>query len=192
MKLKIFIIEDKSQDAKKLKNNLEIIFQKYKESELFNTISEGIEVGWIEGEGEEEQTQYGYFKYYDCKKLIEQLKIILLNNSGCNDIKIGICLDIKLTREDAERNITDQELKTAKKVYNFLQGEKVNVCPITGIANFDENSINILGEEVNDGFFDKNIIINACIDSDIVKMIYFLANGYMPEQEKIDNMFNYD
>lgn len=191
MKLCIIVIDDCLEEARKLKENLENVFGEYHDSDLLRTIDD-LYVEMIEGEGKPVYKDGMEHKYYDKERLLDKVKEI---RTGKREEKLGICLDIKLTEKEEDSSYAHDnggELETAREVYQYAVSEDINVCPITGLPNFDEASSSILETEIDYCYFDKITVVTNCNDSDVVRLIYFMAKGVMPDEDAIDNMFDYD
>lgn len=189
MKLKVLIVEDKKRHVELLKENIQNIFEKYKDEEGLLSNIDNLEVVFIEGTGEENE-EYQYYVQDDLVSVLNE-KIDELN---MDNTKIGICLDLKLTPDDEPHNFGEQprRIDIAKKIIDSMRQREVELCPVTSIPNFDELSLQIIGENIEDRYLNKESVVYGCIDSEVVRLIYYLANGEMPNQDQLDKMFDYD
>lgn len=190
MKLTIIIVDDKKNHMDLLENNITKVFDEYHyEGNLLNEI-ESIEVIPLHGTGIDD----GIHKYYIESDLIDDLNDMVTTIRDNNNSKIGVCLDLKLCKSDEEYNFIEQprKLKLVKNVINRLRQLDVVVCPITAIPNFDEFSSSLIGEDVGDNYFNKESTVIGCVDSEVLKLIYYLMYNEMPKQSEIDDLFDYD
>lgn len=185
--LKIYIIEDDLSVANKVRSLLIKAYQNPEWLKYFEgaCVKED-QIELIRGSRERIIDGKEHL-FYEKDKILNTLTQIV--NRREETETIGICMDITLTEEENLRMPNDSISYIARELYQ-LQGDKVYIVPMTGFNRFDEKSLGIIGESVEDKFLNKNLLGNNGFLKDILifPLAYFLFHGKKPTAETIDEI----
>lgn len=192
MKLKIYIIEDKVSEADKIK---ELLTKAYKD-ENWEKYFQGVyvkdnDIIIIPGSKRGTDDNGIEHLFYEQDKILNEMTQIVRQKKM--EESIGICLDIKLTKEEENRESENSPFicKTARDLYR-LRNERVFICPITTLAKFDERSYEIIGESVGNQHINRNFLADEGGEYALFSLAYFFVHGKMPENKLLDEIFGYD
>lgn len=173
--LEIILIEDQKKDAEELLDYLnELAAEQSNEQYEFHFAHIK---GKIEDKYEEEE-----YLHYD-ESIIGEIE------GRCSEIensakKMGILLDVMLTRKDLESNLSSYypQVELAKKIY-FKFYKQVPVYMITSSPVFATQSDVIMGIDLSEQYIAKNALLKYKIEESIGNLFNFYRNFYSEKGE---------
>lgn len=175
MKLKIFLLEDKVDDAKSI---VEALNNTVAEKEL----SEELEFEHFQGtiECDYEHSKHIFYEEEIIQRLEEKKQELQQNvNAGSDEAKMGILLDVFLTQKetiDLDNNyITQAELSS--KIYSAFS-ETVPVYIITSASSFDTSCETIMGVDLSEQYILKSALLRYKLKEAIDALFDFYRKYY--------------
>lgn len=170
IRYKIFLIEDRIADAAKIIDSLND-WAKKENDEKYNFCFK-----LIKGKNKEVYEEEDYL-FYDETVIKEMENHIKNENNNCENHDIertGLLLDILLTKEDLESNLSNYypQPELAKKIY-FKFYKRIPVYMITSFSAFAIQSDVIMGVDLSEKYIAKDAILRYKIRDDIHKMFDF-------------------
>lgn len=168
MRVKIFIIEDMCKDAATMKRLLNASADQMENGENEFTFE------WLEGEDEATVESETHRYYTDNILNILEEKI---NESIQDHFKVGILLDIVLTREEdiKSKNSLYPYVDLAKKIY-FKYENKIPMYLITSYALFAIASDTIMGKDLSQCYATKSDLKGNDLSGSDFILKYFTEN----------------
>ena len=168
MRVKIFIIEDMCKDAATMKRLLNASAAQMENGENEFTFE------WLEGE-DEATVESETHKYYTDNILNVLEKEI--NKSIRDNFKVGILLDIVLTREEdiKSKNSLYPYVDLAKKIY-FKYENEIPMYLITSYALFAIASDTIMGKDLSQCYATKSDLKGNDLSGSDFILKYFTEN----------------
>lgn len=168
MKVKIFIIEDMCKDAATMKRLLNASADQMGNGENEFTFE------WLKGEDKETVETERHRYYTDNILNILEEKI---SESIQDNFKVGILLDIVLTREEdiKSKNSLYPYVDLAKKIY-FKYENKIPIYLITSYALFAIASDTIMGKDLSQCYATKSDLKGNDLSGSDFILKYFTEN----------------
>lgn len=174
--LKILVIEDEEKNAKTVKREFEATRDKLKEWELLDKMhlqEVELSIEWLQGTDRVTKRGKDYL-FYTEQILGEIEKKLKKKTNG----RIGILLDVVLTREEQERcNVNDvSRIELSKKIYDRFE-KKCNLYLITGLRSFGTLAWGIFGrEDVKNRYIPRELVADYPSHMAIAQALYWLNN----------------
>ena len=169
MKNKIYLIDDSINEAGNLIKQLNEIAQQK------NTEEVQFEFAFLKGTIPCEYRGEEHF-FYD-EEIVDtiQKKYAAENKNG---VRIGLLLDILLTKEDMESSYANYypQVNVAKKIY-FAFCKQIPTYLITSFPSFATQCDVIMGENLSEKFITKNAVLRYKIQDDIDRLFKFYETG---------------
>ncbi len=174
----IFLVEDRVDDAEKIVNSLTKLAREKNNNE-YDFRFEPI-VG--RSEEEYEGKEYVFYDETVIEEIEEHLNIENIDPEDHDKQKAGLLLDILLTKEDIESNLSSYypQPELAKKIY-FRFYKRIPVYMITAFSAFAIQSDVIMGVDLSEQYIAKDALLRYEFKGDIDKLFNFYHKFY---QEK--------
>lgn len=173
--LKILVVEDEEKNAEAVKRAFKDTVDKLKEWNLLDKMKfQDISLEWIRGTDKVTKRGKEYF-FYTNQVLGELDKKI---EEKTND-RIGILLDVVLTREEQEKcNVNDfTQIELSREIYDRFEG-KCNLYLITGLRSFGTLAWGIFEREgLKDRYIPRELVGDYMSCMAISQALYCLNNG---------------
>ncbi len=172
--LKIFVVEDEEKNAETVKQVFQDTVDRLKKWNLLSEMKfEEINIEWIRGE--EKTTKRGKEYFFFTEDVIEKLEKKITENP---DEKVGIFLDVILTKEEQERcNVNDfTRVELSRKIYDRFEA-RCNLYLITGLRSFGTLAWGIFGREnLKNRYIPRELVGDYPSYMAISKALYWLKN----------------
>ncbi len=172
--LKILVVEDEEKNAKAVEMAFKATVSKLKEWNLLDNMKfQNISLEWIRGTDKVIKREKEYL-FYTEQVLDELEKKIAGETQG----RIGILLDVVLTREEQERcNVNDfSRIELSRKIYDQFE-DKCNLYLITGLRSFGTLAWGIFEREgLKDRYIPRELVGDYMSHMAISQVLYWLNN----------------
>lgn len=165
---KIILIEDQKKDAEKILGCLNELAVEHKDR------GDKFQFEHLKGKIEDTYEGEEYLHYdEDVIKEIEKK----YSETDHNEMKMGILLDVMLTRKDLESNLSSYypQVELAKKIY-FKFKNQMPVYIITSTPVFATQSDVIMGVDLSEQYIAKNALLKYKLEDNINNMFEYYRN----------------
>lgn len=182
--LKILVVEDEERNEQAVEQAFINTVDKLKEWNLLDRMNfQGISLEWIRGT--DKVTKRGKEYLFYTEQVLDELDKKIAEKT---DDRIGILLDVVLTREEQERsNVNDfSRIELSRKIYDRFE-EGCNLYLITGLRSFGTLAWGIFGrEDMKDLYIPRELVGDYMSCMAISQALYWLNNGEKISKELIE------
>lgn len=172
--LKILLVEDEEKNAEAVEKAFQDTVGKLKEWNLLDEMKfQDISLEWIRGTDTVTKRGKEYFFYTD--QVLDELDKKI---AEMTDDRVGILLDVVLTREEQEKcNVNDfSRIELSRKIYDRFDGS-CNLYLITGLRSFGTLAWSIFGREgLKDRYIPRELVWDYPSHMAISQALYWLNN----------------
>lgn len=181
--LKILVVEDEQRNVDIVKQAFHDTVEHLKRWNLLSEMNfDHISIEWIRGE--DKTTKRGKEYYFFTEKVLDELEKRIAREPN---EKLGILLDVILTKEEQERcNVNDfTRVELSRKIFDKYE-DKCNLYLITGLRSFGTLAWGIFGRNnLKDQYIPRELVGDYPSYMTISKALYWLKNGKKMNEELV-------
>jgi len=176
MDIKLLLIEDDVNDVEKITEAIKDFENVNMEGQNYHFVVEH-----LPGMGEVETIRERDYLFYN-EQVLEQIEEKIAENAQENDveIKLGLLLDVVLTREELESKDKNfyPEVNMARMIYDKFHNS-LPIYILTSVPSFYTHSERIMGADLSEQFIPKEVLLKFKMKS----MLDKLKNYYIQWNE---------
>lgn len=163
MDIKLLLIEDDVNDVEKITEAINNFENVNVEGQDYH-----FEVEYLPGNGEVETLRERDYLFYD-EQVLERIEEKIVENNV--EIKLGLLLDVVLTREELESKDKNfyPEVNMARIIYDKFHN-RLPIYILTSVPSFYTHSERIMGVDLSEQFIPKEVLLKFKMKSMLDKL----------------------